>query len=47
MYLVRPDGYVAFRGEATSSEQLHDYLGRIFLPPPLDGPQLRLTLVAN
>jgi len=41
VYLIRPDGYVAFRGDATSWVQLQDYLGRIFLRLRL---RLRLRL---
>jgi 2-polyprenyl-6-methoxyphenol hydroxylase-like FAD-dependent oxidoreductase len=30
LYLVRPDGYIAFRGGLDSSDELHAYLGAIF-----------------
>ncbi len=29
LYLIRPDGYVAFRGGADSAEKLHTYLGAV------------------
>jgi hypothetical protein len=29
LYLMRPDGYVAFRGGADSAEKLHTYLGAV------------------
>jgi hypothetical protein len=30
LYLIRPDGYVAYRSEPATSSALHDYLARIF-----------------
>jgi hypothetical protein len=29
LYLIRPDGYIAFRGGADSAEKLHTYLGAV------------------
>ncbi len=33
LYLVRPDGYVAFRSQPATVEPLLDYLGTVFAPP--------------
>ena len=30
LYLIRPDGYVGFRGQPADAARLQDYLGRIF-----------------
>src|SRR5262249_9475859 len=48
VFLIRPDGYVAFRGDATSLLPLQDYLGRIFLRFQLQLPTPRReSLVAT
>jgi hypothetical protein len=45
VYLVRPDGYVAFRGDATGSDQLHEYLAKILLPLPLATHSAEVAIV--
>ena len=45
VYLVRPDGYVAFRGDASNRRHLHDYLGRISLAPPLATRSAEVAMV--
>ncbi len=37
LYLVRPDGYVAFRGRPAAAEPLLGYLGTAFASPPAAG----------
>jgi 2-polyprenyl-6-methoxyphenol hydroxylase-like FAD-dependent oxidoreductase len=32
LYLIRPDGYVAYRSAPSAPSRLRDYLGRIFIP---------------
>ncbi len=33
LYLIRPDGYVAFRGQPATAEPVLDYLGAVFASP--------------
>lgn len=34
LYLIRPDGYIAFRNQPARSEDLFEYMSKIFLPRP-------------
>ena len=40
MVLIRPDGYIGFRGGARHADALREHLALIFFAPPETEPQI-------